>query len=73
MNAQLLAKAFALNERNRLGANKEKRLIINDERGLSRKMRIAMAQINSIVGDLEGNIEKINEYIVEAKNLKCCA
>ena len=69
MSAQLLAKAFTINERNRLGANKEKRLIINDERGLSRKMRIAMAQINPIVGDLEGNIEKINEYIVEAKNL----
>ena len=30
-------------------------------------MRIAMAQINSVVGDLEGNIEKIVEYIDEAK------
>ena len=33
-------------------------------------MRIAMAQINSIVGDLENNIEKISKYINEAKNCK---
>ncbi len=33
-------------------------------------MRIAMAQINSTVGDLEGNAEKITEYIEEAKGRK---
>ena len=26
-------------------------------------MRVAMAQINSTVGDLKGNIKKIREYI----------
>ena len=30
-------------------------------------MRVAMAQINSTVGDLEGNAEKIMEYMGEAK------
>ena len=30
-------------------------------------MRIVMAQINPIVGDLEGNTKKIIEYIDEAK------
>ncbi|WP_455277790.1 NAD+ synthase [[Eubacterium] cellulosolvens] len=30
-------------------------------------MRIAMAQINSIVGDLSGNIKKIEKYIEKAK------
>lgn len=30
-------------------------------------MRIAMAQINTTVGDLEGNAEKIREYIKKAK------
>ena len=33
-------------------------------------MRVAMAQINSTVGDLEGNIEKIKEYVEEAKRRK---
>jgi len=33
-------------------------------------MRVAMAQINSTVGDLEGNAEKIREYIEEAKRRK---
>jgi NAD+ synthase (glutamine-hydrolysing) len=33
-------------------------------------MRIAMAQINSTVGDLKGNAEKIIEYIEEAKRHK---
>ncbi|MCD6537806.1 NAD+ synthase [Candidatus Bathyarchaeota archaeon] len=32
-------------------------------------MRIAMAQINSIVGDLKGNIEKIKKYLEEAEEL----
>ncbi|MEM2110493.1 MAG: NAD+ synthase [Candidatus Bathyarchaeia archaeon] len=31
------------------------------------QMRIAMAQINSTVGDLEGNVRKIMDYIEEAK------
>jgi len=30
-------------------------------------MRIAMAQMNSVVGDLKGNIEKIKEYTNDAK------
>jgi NAD+ synthase (glutamine-hydrolysing) len=33
-------------------------------------MRTAMAQINSTVGDLEGNLEKIREYIDAAKKQK---
>ncbi len=33
-------------------------------------MRIAMAQINSTLGDLEGNARKIGEYIEEAKSHK---
>jgi len=33
-------------------------------------MRIAMAQINSMVGDLDGNAQKITEYIEEAKRHK---
>ena len=33
-------------------------------------MRIAMAQINATVGDLEGNIKKIKEYIMRAKRYK---
>jgi NAD+ synthase (glutamine-hydrolysing) len=33
-------------------------------------MRIAMAQINTTVGDLEGNIEKIKEYVSNAKKNK---
>ncbi len=33
-------------------------------------MRIAMAQINTTVGDLEGNAEKIEEHIDNAKKQK---
>jgi len=33
-------------------------------------LRIALAQINCILGDLEGNLRKINEYIKKAKELK---
>jgi len=33
-------------------------------------MRVAMAQINSTVGDLEGNAEKIREYIDKARRRK---
>ena len=32
-------------------------------------MKVAMAQINSTVGDLRGNIEKIRKFIVDAKAL----
>lgn len=32
-------------------------------------LKIAMAQINSTVGDLEGNVKKINKFIVDAKGL----
>ena len=35
-----------------------------------RTLRIALAQINSTVGDLEGNTEKICEYIEKAKALE---
>ena len=31
-----------------------------------------MAQINSTVGDLKGNIKKIREYIEKAENLGIC-
>ena len=31
-------------------------------------LRIAMAQINSTVGDLEGNVAKIKKYIADAKS-----
>jgi NAD+ synthase (glutamine-hydrolysing) len=31
------------------------------------ELRVAMAQINSVVGDLKGNIQKIEEYIERAK------
>ncbi len=31
------------------------------------ELRVAMAQINSVVGDLKGNIQKIEEYIEKAK------
>jgi NAD+ synthase (glutamine-hydrolysing) len=31
------------------------------------ELRVAMAQINSVVGDLKGNIKKIEEYIEKAK------
>ncbi|MFC1486667.1 NAD+ synthase [Thermoproteota archaeon] len=31
-------------------------------------LRIVMAQINSTVGDLEGNVSKIKNFLVEAKN-----
>ena len=34
-------------------------------------MKIAVAQINTIVGDLQGNYNKITEYITKAKNVKC--
>jgi len=34
-------------------------------------MKIAIAQINTIVGDLEGNYNKITEYINKAKKAKC--
>ncbi len=34
-------------------------------------MKIAIAQINTIVGDLQGNYEKITEYINKAKEVKC--
>jgi len=30
-------------------------------------LRVAMAQVNSVVGDLEGNVAKIREFLVEAK------
>lgn len=30
-------------------------------------MKVAMAQINSIVGDLEGNMERIRKFTVEAE------
>ncbi|HYB92801.1 MAG TPA: nitrilase-related carbon-nitrogen hydrolase, partial [archaeon] len=33
-------------------------------------MRIAMAQIDSTVGDLEGNIEKIKKFINDASRFK---
>ncbi|KYH42779.1 MAG: hypothetical protein AYL33_000560 [Candidatus Bathyarchaeota archaeon B63] len=33
-------------------------------------MKVAMAQINSTVGDLKGNIEKIKEYMGKAKDLE---
>ncbi len=33
-------------------------------------LRLAIGQINCIVGDLEGNLKKINEYILMAKELK---
>ncbi|UCG44801.1 MAG: NAD+ synthase [Candidatus Bathyarchaeota archaeon] len=36
----------------------------------SRLIRVAMAQINTTVGDLEGNTTKITEYIGKAKKLK---
>jgi len=31
-------------------------------------MKIAMAQINPTVGDLEGNVEKIRHYMRESNN-----
>lgn len=34
-------------------------------------MKIALAQINTIVGDLKGNCNKIINYIQQAKNKKC--
>ncbi|MEW5901447.1 MAG: NAD+ synthase [Acidobacteriota bacterium] len=34
-------------------------------------MRVAMAQINPTVGDLEGNARKIRDYIEEAKRRQC--
>ena len=34
-------------------------------------MKIAVAQINTIVGDLQGNYEKITQYIDKAKKAKC--
>jgi len=34
-------------------------------------MKIALAQINTIVGDLEGNYFKMLDYIQQAKNNKC--
>ncbi len=34
-------------------------------------MKIALAQINTIVGDLQGNYEKITQYIDKAKKAKC--
>jgi len=33
-------------------------------------MRIAMAQVNSTVGDLEGNVGKIRDFIKDAKGPK---
>ncbi|MBI5199346.1 MAG: NAD+ synthase [Nitrospirae bacterium] len=36
-----------------------------------KKIRIALAQINSTVGDLEGNMRKIEDYIKEAKKAEC--
>jgi len=33
-------------------------------------LRIAMAQINSTVGDLKGNIKKIREYMEKAEKLE---
>ncbi|HID95543.1 MAG TPA: NAD+ synthase [Candidatus Latescibacteria bacterium] len=38
--------------------------------GQGRPLRIAMAQINTTVGDLEGNFEKIREYVRKAKDLQ---
>jgi len=43
--------------------------VINVKRPGSLMLRVAMAQIDSTVGDLQGNVEKINEYIRRAKNL----
>jgi len=34
-------------------------------------MKIAVAQINTIVGDLQGNYEKITQYIDKAKKAEC--
>lgn len=34
-------------------------------------MKIGIAQINTVVGDLQGNYEKITEYITKAKEAKC--
>ncbi len=34
-----------------------------------KKLRVALAQINQVVGDIEGNTEKIIEYIKKAKEL----
>lgn len=35
-----------------------------------RKLRIALAQINSVVGDLRGNVRKIISYIKKARSLR---
>ncbi len=35
--------------------------------GRKNVLRIAMAQINSTVGDLEGNVAKIRKYIADTK------
>lgn len=32
-------------------------------------MRVAMAQINSVMGDLKGNLEKIKQYVNDARNM----
>jgi len=34
-------------------------------------MKIALAQINPVIGDLKGNVVKINNYIERAKDAKC--
>jgi len=36
----------------------------------SKKLRISLAQINPIVGDLSGNTKKIISYIKRARKLK---
>ncbi len=36
-----------------------------------KKLRVALAQINSTVGDLKGNAEKIERFILEAKRKDC--
>ncbi len=38
---------------------------------MMKKVRLALAQINSTVGDLEGNTKKIIEYIEKAKKYDC--
>jgi NAD+ synthase (glutamine-hydrolysing) len=35
-----------------------------------RSLRVALAQINTTVGDLEGNVERIREYVARAEALK---
>jgi len=39
---------------------------------MKHNLRVAMAQINSTVGDLEGNARKVGEYIDKAHKHKAC-